>query len=135
MENEIPENVNQAQSTTNDPSIGQQILDSIADNALYQAFDSAVDKIVDVTRPAINAITDAASTTVKKVVEGASEVADKVDVSDAAELTSTIFEVRGTREKKHAEQHSFYLLLQETLILPYQFFHQVLLLVHHKTLL
>ena len=67
MENEIPENVNQAQSTTNDPSIGQQILDSIADNALYQAFDSAVDKIVDVTKPAINAITNAAGTTVKKV--------------------------------------------------------------------
>ena len=84
MENEIPENVNQAQSTTNDPSIGQQFLDSIADSALYQAFDSSVDKIVDVTKPAVNARTDAAGTTVKKVVEGASEVADKVDVFDAA---------------------------------------------------
>jgi len=84
MENEIPENVNQAQSTTNDPSIAQQFLDSIADTALYQAFDSAVDKIVDVTKPAVNAITDIAGTTVKKVAKGASEAADKVDVSDAA---------------------------------------------------
>ena len=84
MENEIPENVNQAQSTTNDPSIGQQILDSIADNALYQAFDSAVDKIVDVTKPAVEAITDVAGTTAKKVVEGVSDTVDKIDVSDAA---------------------------------------------------
>lgn len=84
MENEIPENINQAQGTTNDPSIAEQFLDSIADSALYHAFDSAVDKIVDVTKPAVEAITDVAGTTVKKVVEGVGEAVDKVDVSDAA---------------------------------------------------
>ena len=58
METEIPENINQAQSTTSDPSIAEQFLDSVADNALYHAFDSAVDKVGDVV--------------------------DKIDVSDAA---------------------------------------------------
>lgn len=84
MENEIPENVNQVQSTSNDPSIAEQFLDSIADNALYHAFDSAVDKIVDVTKPAVDAIADIAGTTVKKVAENAGDVVDKIDVSDAA---------------------------------------------------
>ena len=84
MENEIPEHVNQVQSTSNDPSIAEQFLDSIADNALYHAFDSAVDKIVDVTKPAVDAIADIAGTTVKKVAENAGDVVDKIDVSDAA---------------------------------------------------
>jgi hypothetical protein len=84
MENEIPENINQVQSTSNDPSIAEQFLDSIADNALYHAFDSAVDKIVDVTKPAVDAIADIAGTTVKKVAENAGDVVDKIDVSDAA---------------------------------------------------
>jgi hypothetical protein len=34
MENEIPENVNQAQSITNDSSVAEQFLDSFADNVL-----------------------------------------------------------------------------------------------------
>ena len=84
MENEIPENINQAQSTTNDPSIAEQFLDSVADNALYHAFDSAVDKIADVTKPAVDAITDVAGTAAKKVVEGVGDVVGKIDVSDAA---------------------------------------------------
>lgn len=84
MENEIPENVNQVQNTSNDPSIAEQFLDSIADNALYHAFDSAVDKIVDVTKPAVDAIADIAGTTVKKVAENAGDVVDKIDASDAA---------------------------------------------------
>ena len=84
MENEIPENINQAQSTTNDPSIAEQFLDSVADNALYHAFDSAVDKISDVTKPAVETITDVAGNTAKKVVESVGDVVDKIDVSDAA---------------------------------------------------
>ena len=83
METEIPENINQAQNTSNDPSIAEQFLDSIADNALYHAFDSAVDKIVDATKPTGEAITDVAGTTAKKVVESAGDVVDKIDVSDA----------------------------------------------------
>ncbi len=84
MENEIPQNINQAQNTSNDPSIAEQFLDSVADNALYHAFDSTVDKIVDATKPAVEAITDVAGTTTKKIVESAGDVVDKIDVSDAA---------------------------------------------------
>ena len=84
MENEIPQNINQAQNTSNDPSIAEQFLDSVADNALYHAFDSTVDKIVDATKPAVEAITDVAGTTTKKIVEGVGDAVDKIDVSDAA---------------------------------------------------
>lgn len=69
MENEIPENVNQVQSTSNDPSIAEQFLDSIADNALYHAFDSAVDKI-DVSDAAGDAVGDAAGGILGEVLGG-----------------------------------------------------------------
>ncbi len=82
MNNEPIENPNQTQSATNDPSFVEQVLDSIGDHAIDAAFDTVVDKISSIAKPAIDAAgsvaekaIDAASPTIDQAIDAAGEVA------------------------------------------------------------
>jgi len=82
MNNEPIENPNQTQSATNDPSFVEQVLDSIGDHAIDAAFDTVVDKISSIAKPAIDVAgsvaekaIDAASPTIDQAIDAAGEVA------------------------------------------------------------
>ena len=82
MNNEPIENPNQTQSATNDPSFVEQVLDSIGDHAIDAAFDTVVDKISSIAKPAIdvagsaaNTAIDAAGPTIDQAIDAAGEVA------------------------------------------------------------
>ena len=82
MNNEPIENPNQTQSATNDPSFVEQVLDSIGDHAIDAAFDTVVDKISSIAKPAIdvagsaaNTAIDAAGPAIDQAIDAAGEVA------------------------------------------------------------
>ena len=82
MNNEPIENPNQTQSATNDPSFVEQVLDSIGDHAIDAAFDTAVDKISSIAKPAIDVAGsvaekafDATGPTIDQAIDAAGEVA------------------------------------------------------------
>lgn len=82
MNNEPIENLNQTQSASNDPSFVEQVLDSIGDHAIDAAFDTVVDKISSIAKPAIDVAgsvaekaIDAAGPTIDQAIDAAGEVA------------------------------------------------------------
>ena len=82
MNNEPIENPNQTQSPSNDPSFVEQILNSIGDHAIDAAFDTVVDKISSIAKPAIdvagsaaNTAIDAAGPAIDQAIDAAGEVA------------------------------------------------------------
>ena len=84
MNNDPIENPNQTQSASNDPSFVEQVLDSIGDHAIDAAFDTVVDKISSIAKPAIdvagsaaNTAIDAAGSAANTVIDVAGSVAEK----------------------------------------------------------
>ena len=82
MNNEPIENPNQTQSASNDPSFVEQVLDSIGDHAIDAAFDTVVDKISSIAKPAIDVAgsvaekaIDAAGPAIDQAIDAAGEVA------------------------------------------------------------
>ena len=85
MQNDPIEIQNQTQTASNDQSIVGQFFESVADHAIDEVFESAFDKVINVTKPIANSVIDNAGAAVDTVMDVAGSAASAAaDVAGSA---------------------------------------------------
>ncbi len=85
MQNDPIEIQNQTQNASNDQSIVGQFFESVADHAIDEVFESAIDKVMNVAKPIANSVIDNAGAAVDTVMDVAGSAASAAaDVAGSA---------------------------------------------------